>query len=112
MNHHTGDRKLTSRAARRARDITFFFLARFEMHFSVGVMRTTGGSFTHSGSGGLRWYLLALCVVILNQVLEEVHSFLGLDLIYFDQVLQSKERCRVQPGVEIQGVFKGFFCLV
>lgn len=48
-------------------------------------------------------------MVILNQVLEEVHSFLGLDLIYFDQVLQSKERCRVQLGVEIQGVFIGFF---
>lgn len=64
------------------------------------------------GSGRLRWYLLALCVVILNQVLEEIHSFLGLDLIYFDQVLQSKERSRVQPGVEIQGVFEGFFGLM
>lgn len=61
---------------------------------------------------GLRRYLLALCVVILYQVLEEVHSFLGLNLIYFDQVLQSKERSRVQPGVDIQGVFKGFFGLM
>lgn len=51
-------------------------------------------------------------MVILNQVLEEVHSFLGLDLIYFDQVLQSKEKCRIQPGVEIQSVFKGFFGLM
>lgn len=49
-------------------------------------------------SEGLRWYLLALCMVILYQVLEEVHSFLGLNLIYFDQVLQSKERSRVQYG--------------
>lgn len=48
-------------------------------------------------------------MVILYQVLEEVHSFLGLDLIYFDQVLKSKQRNRVQPGVDIQGVFKGFF---
>lgn len=66
---------------------------------------------TQQGRGAssrLRWYLLALCVVILNQVLEEVHSLLGLDLIYFDQVLQREERSRVQPGVEIQGVFKGF----
>lgn len=47
-------------------------------------------------------------MVILNQVLEEVHSLLGLDLIYFDQVLQKNERSRVQPGGEIQGVFKGF----
>lgn len=60
------------------------------------------------GGERLRWNLLALCVVILNQVLEEVHSLLGLDLIYFDQVLQKKERSRVQPGGEIQGVFKGF----
>lgn len=64
------------------------------------------------GVGGGGWYLLALCVVILYQVLEEVHSFLGLNLIYFDQVLQSKERSRVQPGVDIQGVFKGFFGLM
>lgn len=48
-------------------------------------------------------------MVILNQVLEEVHSFLGLDLIYFDQVLQSKETSRVQPGVELQSGFKGLF---
>lgn len=78
----------------------------FETYFSADVMLATGELHILS-LGGLRWYLLALCVVILNQVLEEVHSFLGLDLIYFDQVLQSKERCRVQPGVEIQGVFKG-----
>lgn len=50
------------------------------------------------GLGRLSWYLLALCVVILNQVLQEVHSFLGLDLIYFDQVLQAEERSRVQLG--------------
>lgn len=57
-------------------------------------------------SEGLRWYLLALCVVILYQVLKEVHSFLGLNLIYFDQVLQSKENSRVQYRDAIQGVFK------
>lgn len=45
-------------------------------------------------------YLLALCVVILNQVLQEVHSFLGLDLIYFDQVLKAEEKSRVR----IQGM--------
>jgi len=59
-------------------------------------MHTAGECFTF-GLGGLRGYLLALCVVILNQVLQEVHSFLGLDLIYFDQVLQEEERSRVQP---------------
>ena len=32
-------------------------------------------------------YLLALCVVILDEVLEKVHSLLGLDLVDFDQVL-------------------------
>lgn len=68
----------------------------------------TQAVFFECRGGGLRWNLLALCVVILNQVLEEVHSLLGLDLIYFDQVLQKKERGRVQPGGEIQGVFKGF----
>lgn len=57
-------------------------------------------------SEGLRWYLLALCVVILYQVLKEVHSFLGLNLIYFDQVLQSKEKSRVLYRDAIQGVFK------
>lgn len=30
-------------------------------------------------------------MVILYQVLEEVHTFFGLDLIDFDQVLQNKE---------------------
>lgn len=73
-------------------------------------MQTTDSGGVGGGWGG--WYLLALCVVILYQVLEEVHSFLGLNLIYFDQVLQSKERSRVQPGVDIQGVFKGFFGLM
>lgn len=74
----------------------------------VGGMRTTGERRTFSLEG-LRWHLLALCVVILNQVLEEVHSFLGLDLVYFDQVLQEEERCRVQPRGEIQVMFIGFF---
>lgn len=36
--------------------------------------------------------LLALRVVILDQVLEEVHSLLGLNLVDFDQVLRSKDR--------------------
>lgn len=48
-------------------------------------------------------------MVILYQVLEEVYSFLGLDLIHFDQVLQSTERSRVQSGADTQGAFKGFF---
>lgn len=69
------------------------------------------GGASHIQARGLRCYLLALCVVILNQVLEEVHSFLGLDLIHFDQVLQSKKMCRVQPGVKIRCVFKGFLGL-
>ena len=83
---------MTSRAAKTERDTTFFsdtFLSGCDAH--------NGGRLTDSGSGGLRWYLLALSVVILNQVLEEVHSFLGLDLIYFDQVLQSKRE--VQSSV-------------
>lgn len=88
-----------------------FFFWRVANDFSVGVMHMTGELHTFR-LGGLRWYLLALCVVILNQVLEEVHSFLGLDLIYFDQVLQSKEKSRVQPVVEIQCVFKGFLHLM
>lgn len=33
-------------------------------------------------------------MIILYQVLEEVDAFLGLDLIYFDQVLQNKEERR------------------
>lgn len=41
---------------------------------------------------GFQRYLLALCVIILNQVLEKVHSFLSFDLIHFDQVLKSKEK--------------------
>lgn len=32
-------------------------------------------------------YLLALCMIILNEVLQEVHSLLSLDLVHFDQVL-------------------------
>lgn len=36
--------------------------------------------------------LLALRVVILDQVLEQVHSLLGLNLVDFDQVLQSNDR--------------------
>lgn len=36
--------------------------------------------------------LLALRVVILDQVLEEVHSLLGLNLVDFDQVLQGNDR--------------------
>lgn len=32
-------------------------------------------------------YLLALCMIILNEVLQEVHSLLSLYLIHFDQVL-------------------------
>ena len=89
------DRKLKSRAAKR--EMTFS-LAWCLIHFSLGLMHITGEK---SGLRGLRWYLLALCVVILDQVLEEVHPFLGLDLIDFDQVLQDKERCRVQQRVEI-----------
>lgn len=106
--NHTGDGKLTSRAAKRWRDIQPFSLACFEKHFSAGLTHTTGSIILWS-SRGLRWYLLALCVVILNQVLEEVHSLLGLDLIYFDQVLQSKEMSKVQPGGEIKCVFNRFF---
>lgn len=103
--NHTGDRKLTSRAAKTGRGVTFFFAVFWNTFLS--------GCDAHNRfRGGLGWYLLALCVVILYQVLEEVHSFLGLNLIYFDQVLQSKERSRVQPGVDIQGVFKGFFGLM
>lgn len=62
----------------------------------------TGVSWIHGR--GLRRHLLALCVVILNQVLQEVHSFLGLDLIYFDQVLQrrGKNRCRVQKQQKVE----------
>lgn len=39
-------------------------------------------------------------MIILYQVLEEVDTFLGLDLIYFDQVLQNKEERR--SGCDIQ----------
>lgn len=39
-------------------------------------------------------------MVILYQVLEEVNTFLGLDLIYFDQVLQNKEELR--SGCDVQ----------
>lgn len=35
-------------------------------------------------------------MVILNQVLQEVHSFLGLDLIYFDQVLQKEKSAAIK----------------
>lgn len=45
--------------------------------------------------------LLALRVVILDQVLEEVHSLLGLNLVDFDQVLQSNDRrAEVKRGEE------------
>lgn len=51
---------------------------------------------THQSSGasplGRGRYLLALRVVILDQVLEEVHAFFGLDLVDFDQVLRKKQR--------------------
>lgn len=30
---------------------------------------------------------LALCMIILDEILEEIHSLLGLNLIHFDQVL-------------------------
>lgn len=49
-------------------------------------------SFKSHDRGGLRRDLLALCMVILYQVLEEVHTFFGLDLVDFDQVLQDKEQ--------------------
>lgn len=49
-------------------------------------------SFKSHDRGGLRRDLLALCMVILYQVLEEVHTFFGLDLVDFDQVLQNKEQ--------------------
>ena len=32
-------------------------------------------------------HLLALCVVVFYEVLEQIDSLLGLDLIYFNQVL-------------------------
>lgn len=99
------DTELTSGAA--VRKNGKLFLWRVVTFSSWGVRHSTRELHTLR-FGGLRWYLLALCVVILNQVLEEVHSLLGLDLIYFDQVLQRKKRSRVQPGVEIQSVFKGF----
>lgn len=40
-------------------------------------------------------------MVILDQVLEEVHSLLGLNLVDFDQVLRSNERrAEVKRGEE------------
>lgn len=45
-------------------------------------------------------------MVILNQVLQEVYSFLGLDLIYFDQILQREEQGSIRG--KIQGMVKGF----
>lgn len=40
-------------------------------------------------------------MVILDQVLEEVHSLLGLNLVDFDQVLRSDERrAEVKRGEE------------
>lgn len=46
-------------------------------------------------------HLLALRVVILDQVLEQVHSLLGLNLVDFDQVLQSDDRrAKVKCGEE------------
>lgn len=40
-------------------------------------------------------------MVILDQVLEEVHSLLGLNLVDFDQVLQSNDRrSEVKRGEE------------
>lgn len=45
--------------------------------------------------------LLALRVVILDQVLEQVHSLLGLNLVDFDQVLQGNDRrAEVKRGEE------------
>lgn len=101
--------KKKSGSAKRERDA--FFAALWKCICYLGGMNTAGGggTFTLSGSGGgLGWYLLALRVVILNQVLEQVHSFLGLDLIYFDEVLQNKESCTAQPEVKSQGVFVFF----
>lgn len=83
------------------------FLFHVVKYYLVSVKHTAGEQCTF-GLGGLWWYLLALCVVILNQVLQEVHSFLGLDLIYFDQVLQKEERSGVRSGVKIQGMLKGY----
>lgn len=68
--HESPRRKATSEA------LTFFSGVMHESH----------------DRGGLRRDLLALCVVILYQVLEEVHTFFGLDLVDFDQVLQNKEQ--------------------
>lgn len=45
-------------------------------------------------------------MVILNQVLQEVYSFLGLDLIYFDQILQREEQGSIRG--KIQSMAKGF----
>lgn len=36
-------------------------------------------------------YLLALCMVVLYEVLEKVNSLLSFDLIHFDQVLLGHE---------------------
>lgn len=37
-------------------------------------------------------------MVVLDQVLEEVHAFFGLDLVDFDQVLRNKEERRFRVG--------------
>lgn len=49
-------------------------------------------------------FLLALSVVILDEVLQQVHSLLGLDLVDFDQILmdtktQSCRSCSCQSNL-------------
>lgn len=48
------------------------------------------------GADNSRWqvtpHLLALCVIILYEVLQQVHALFGLDFINFDEILLEESR--------------------